>query len=220
MKIDVQRCHSHSVQVNFVAALSWKSNHPVLSAVPISPSPSGDMLSRTAVPMEVNPWLLIAGSSSLAGVARILSVALCWSDPLLGLPWASLSTCILLLPMIAYQVWTATSGLMDHCSAKWRAFLLLSPAVLSLSFSIWTIVDLYPHEKRARNELREHIGGPLPPSLRNVELNYRGGAEPLHTFRFNLSHTDFESIGGYYPYLQEGAAGERVHRIGASRASA
>lgn len=153
---------------------------------------------------RIGPVMLIIGSVSLAAASMVLAGALPWSDLRSGFLVATMMTFTFGIPLFVILLLVqSVLGLIfmrGRRRAWWRTVLVLLPAALVVGGCLFSIVNLFPPERRARRELGQHLGGPLPASIRNVRLHYAGGIDPTWQFDFTLSPGDYEAIKGYRNY--------------------
>ena len=154
---------------------------------------------------KVGPLMLVLGSLSASALLITLAQALQWSDPGRGFVVSLFFTFTfglpLLLALLVVQTLLALCFMTRRRRAWWRSTLVLLPAGLLLVGALAAIVSLYPHERRALNELKSCLGGPLPSSARDFSLHYEGGIDPTRRFEFSLSPADYVAILRYRDYV-------------------
>lgn len=153
---------------------------------------------------RLSPLLLIPGSLTVVAGSLVLASTLRWSDPIEGLPVAAVMTFLFGIPLyILLTIVQSVLGLIfmsRRRRAGWRTCMVLLPAALLVGLALYEIVQLYPPERRARRDLAGHLDGPLPPSIDNLELYYRGGIDPDWTFTFTIAPDDYKTIKAYRTY--------------------
>lgn len=154
---------------------------------------------------KVGPLMLVLGSLSASALMVTLAQALQWSDPGRGFVVSLLFTFTfglpLLIVLLVMQALLALIFMTRRRRSWWRSTLVLLPAALLAIGALASIASLYPPERRARNELRHFLGGPLPASARDFTLHYEGGIDPTRRFEFSLSSTDYVAIRRYRDYV-------------------
>lgn len=153
---------------------------------------------------KVGPLMLVLGSLSASAMMMTLAQALQWSDPGRGFAVSLFFTFTFGLPvlMVLFVIQTilALIFMTRRRRAWWRSGIVLLPAALLIFAALASITSLYPPERRARNQLQEFLGGPLPASARNFTLHYEGGIDPTRRFEFSLSSTDYMTIRSFRDY--------------------
>ncbi len=149
---------------------------------------------------KVGPLMLVLGSLSASAIMMTLAQALQWSDPGRGFAVSLFFTFTFGLPVLMVLFVIQTILALIFIRAWWRSGIVLLPAALLIFAALASITSLYPPERRARNQLQEFLGGPLPASARNFTLHYEGGIDPTRRFEFSLSSTDYMTIRSFRDY--------------------
>jgi hypothetical protein len=153
---------------------------------------------------KVGPLMLVLGSLSASAMMMTLAQALQWSDLGRGFAVSLFVTFTFGLPvlMVLFVIQTilALIFMTRRRRAWWRSGIVLLPATLLIDAALAPILSLYPPERRARNELKEFLGGPLPASASEFTLHYEGGIDPTRRFEFSLSSTDYATIRRFRDY--------------------
>jgi hypothetical protein len=153
---------------------------------------------------RIGPGMLILGSYCIVTTLMVLSQALRWGNFREGLIVESMMLAFLSIPLAVllggFQGVLAILFMSKKRRAWWRSTLVILPSLVLVADLLFAMISLFPHEKRARNELEHHLGGPVPASLRNVTLDFSGGIDPKWIFHFEISPEDFEILTTYRDY--------------------
>jgi hypothetical protein len=153
-----------------------------------------------AIPMffRIGPVTLILGSVCSVWTVMFLSEALRWTNLQRGLEGSVVMVMLFGLPLIIFllvvQGWLACILMSRGRRGWWRTSLVLLPAALLVLFRLFGIIELYPPERRARNELGRFLGKPLSESAANVSMSFVGGIGPIWEFQFDATSQDYERI--------------------------
>ena len=153
---------------------------------------------------RIGPGMLILGSFCVVTTLIVLSQALRWGNFREGLIVEGMMLLFLAIPLVIFlgglQGILALIFMSKKRRAWWRSTIVILPSLVLIAGLLFETVSLFPHERRARNELEDHLGGPLPASVRNVTLDFSGGIDPGWIFDFDISPEDFETLKSYRDY--------------------
>ena len=168
------------------------------------PQPPADEPTPEEIPpfFRIGPLTLVLGSFCIYGTLVLLAEALQWRDLKDGIKSGMLLAILATILIAPLQFLIAFACMSRKRRGNWRTLLVIIPALLVSLLSIYQISTLYPHERRARNQLASFLQGPVPPSVRNLDLDYRGDAfgGTRWLISFDLSPADWDSISKYPPF--------------------
>jgi MFS family permease len=179
--------------------------------MPLLPQPPEDT-EVTEIPMffRIGPVMLVMASFCIVSTVLLLAEALRWSDFRGGLMGGVFMIFIFGIPLFVMlgvvQLILGSIFMSNGRRAWWRTLVVLLPAILIIVAALVSIVNLYPPERRARNELDHFLGGPVPASISSIKLTYSGGIDPTRDFEFNLIPKDYDQISGYRYYRNRGGS--------------